>query len=276
MSRSETWFLLEQEGYLARSCLCNGLSALRKANLGNKKGFFYSAFFELSIGFERTMKLILIIDHMAKNKLVPPDHKTVENYKHDLLKLFGATKDICIARNLTTLDSFDAGSLSYILLTFLANFADTSGRYANINKLTGHRHQTMSDPLVQWNDIVNRIIREHATKKQRQHARMNGQIATSAFGGMTTSQFSDLNKQRPDVDGLHTRTSELDVAAKYAIFALITLIASLREVLDSAYRSTRMAKPSGQSGLDGVPDMKEFFQFAYADKKYVMRKMRWP
>ena len=39
-------------------------------NLGNKKGLFYFAFFDLSIGFERTMKLILIFDHMARHNLI--------------------------------------------------------------------------------------------------------------------------------------------------------------------------------------------------------------
>ena len=34
----------------------HGLTALRRANLGDKKGLFYSAFFELSIGFERVLK----------------------------------------------------------------------------------------------------------------------------------------------------------------------------------------------------------------------------
>ena len=38
MAFSPTWFLLEQEGLLAQACLCNGLTALRRANLGDKKG----------------------------------------------------------------------------------------------------------------------------------------------------------------------------------------------------------------------------------------------
>ncbi len=64
-SFSPTWFLLQQEGLLAQACLCNGLTALRHANLGAAKGRFYSAFFELSIGFERTLKLILILDRIT-------------------------------------------------------------------------------------------------------------------------------------------------------------------------------------------------------------------
>ena len=104
MQFSPTWYLLEQEGLLAQACLCNGLTALRRANLGDKKGLFYSAFFELSIGFERVLKLVLILDHMARNQLVPPDSKTVEDYGHKLRALFDAANAVCAARNVTALD----------------------------------------------------------------------------------------------------------------------------------------------------------------------------
>jgi hypothetical protein len=69
---SDMWYLLQQEGYLTQSCLCNGLTALRHANINDKKGLYYSAFFELSIGLERMMKLIIIIHHMSNNNLTPP------------------------------------------------------------------------------------------------------------------------------------------------------------------------------------------------------------
>ena len=44
-----TWYLLQQEGFLAQTCLCNGLTALRQANLGDGKGLFYSVFFDRSV-----------------------------------------------------------------------------------------------------------------------------------------------------------------------------------------------------------------------------------
>ncbi|MBK1644452.1 hypothetical protein CKO25_07245 [Thiocapsa imhoffii] len=130
---------------LAQACLCNGLTALRRANLGDKKGLFYSAFFELSIGLERVLKLVLklvlILDHMARNQLVPPDSKTVEDYGHKLRALFDAAKAVCAARNVTALDGFQSDSLPIEILGFLDTFAHPGGRYSNINKLTGHRHQ---------------------------------------------------------------------------------------------------------------------------------------
>lgn len=276
MAFSPTWFLLEQEGLLAQACLCNGLTALRRANLGDKKGLFYSAFFELSIGFERVLKLILILDHMARNQLVPPDSKTVEDYGHKLCSLFDAAKGACAAHGATALDAFQPNSLPIAILGFLDDFAHPGGRYSNINKLTGHKHQTMADPIAQWGEIANRIMREHATPKDRQRAQLNGLVASAAFGDAAASLISDLNQQPMDVVPLHVRASELDTAAKHAIYALVTLISALREVIDSLCDSAWAANPPGKASLAEVPDMKEFFQFAWADRQYVMRKRQWP
>ena len=273
---SDTWFLLQQEGLLAQACLCNGLSALRKANLGDRKGLFYSSFFELSIGFERTLKLILILDHMARNKLVPPDSKAIESYGHKLIPLFDAAKAVSTARSLNSLQAFTADSLPIRILAFLDNFAHPGGRYANINKLTGHRHQTMADPIAQWGEIASRIVREYATNRQRQQTKLNGQVVSAALGDAAMSLISDLDQQHPDIACLFTRFSELEIAAKHAIFALVTLIAALSEVLGSVCESAWVANPPTSSGMTDVPNMKEFFQFAWPDKSYVMRKTRWP
>lgn len=276
MAFSPTWFLLEQEGLLAQACLCNGLTALRRANLGDKKGLFYSAFFELSIGFERVLKLVLILDHMARDKLVPPDSKTVEDYGHKLRSLFDAAKGVCAAHGVTALDAFQANSLPIAILGFLDDFAHPGGRYSNINKLTGHKHQAMADPIAQWGEIANRIMREHATPKERQRAQLNGLVASAAFGDAAASLISDLDQQPMDVVPLHVRASELDTAAKHAIFVLVTLIAALREVIDSLCDAAWSANPPGTLDVATVPDMKEFFQFAWADRRCVMRKRQWP
>ena len=102
-----------------------------------------------------------------------------------------------------------------------------------------------------------------ATPGQRKRAELNGQLASAAFGDAAASLISDMNQQQMDV-------------ARHAIYALVTLIAALREVIDSLCDSAWKASPAGRSGMPDVPDMKEFFQFAWADRPYVMRKRMWP
>lgn len=162
------------------------------------------------------------------------------------------------------------------ILEFLDDFAHPGGRYSNINKLTGHKHQTMADPVVKWGEIANRIMSEHATPSQRKRAELNGQLVSEAFGNAAASLISDMNQQQMGVARLFTRASELDSAARHAIYALVTLVSALREVIDSLCDSAWKASPAGRSGMPDVPDMKDFFQFAWANKQYVMRKRRWP
>lgn len=160
-----------------------------------------------------------------------------------------------------------------VILGFLDDFAHPGGRYSNINKLTGHRHQAMADPIARWGEIVSQIMQTQATRRERERAQMTGRMASITFGNAAASLMSDLDQQHMDVAPLHVRASELDTAAKHAIYALVVLIAALRDVIDALCDS---AWAVTQSGAAEVPAMKEFFQFAWADKQYVMRKRQWP
>jgi hypothetical protein len=66
------------------------------------------------------------------------------------------------------------------------------------------------------------------------------------------------------------------VVQAFALGDLVTLIAALRDVIDSLCDSAWAVNRAAQSGATEVPDMKEFFQFACADRQYVMRKRQWP
>ncbi len=97
-----------------------------------------------------------------------------------------------------------------------------------------------------------------------------------AFGNAPAGLISDLNQQLMGVASLHVRAFELDTAAKHAVYALVTLVVALREVINSLCDSAWKASPAGRSGMHDVPDMKEFFQFVWADSQYVKRKRMWP
>jgi hypothetical protein len=134
----------------------------------------------------------------------------------------------------------------------------------------------MADPIAQWGEIASQ---DHANASHAQGAptcSIEWAGGKLAFGGAAASLISDLNQQPMDVAPLHVRASELDTAAKHAIYALVSLIAALREVIDSLCGSCLGGQSSRHSGVATVPDMKEFFQFAWADRQYVMRKRQWP
>ena len=272
MKFSATWFPLEQEGYLAHACLCNGLTALRRANLGEQKGLFYSAFFELSIGFERMLKLILILDHMDCNDRLLPNSKTIKEFGHKLLCLFDHTKAVAAKRDLVFLDQFEKGSLPIEILEFLDAFAHPDGRYFNINKLTSDNLQSKANPLEQWGNIVSRIMRKYATPQEQARSKMSNK-PNAEYADISFSMISDLNNKYLDCVPLQLRAMEVDIAAYYAIYALVSLISALRELIDSLCSYLRK---SSATDMPDIPDMQEFFYFAWADKQHLKRKKKWP
>lgn len=276
MMFSNTWYLLQQEGYLTQSCLCNGLTALRQANINDKKGLYYSAFFELSIGLERMMKLIVIIDHMSNNTLVPPDSAEIEKYKHHLIKLLDSVQNICKVRNLTSLHYLSSDSVQMRLITFLDAFAHPGGRYANINKITEHKLKTCVDPLDAWSKIADQILAEMVTERERRNAEVTWQVASDGFGDAAFTLIHDLDRRAMDVQRLFKRMAGLETVAKYAIYELVVFIAALSDVLSEVSYSAQAINRSMPENIAHIPDMREFFHFALHDKRTAMRKRRWP
>ncbi|MEZ5649367.1 MAG: hypothetical protein R3E87_02340 [Burkholderiaceae bacterium] len=89
-------------------------------------------------------------------------------------------------------------------------------------------------------------------------------ISLIAFGDAAASLTSDLDQQHMDVAPLHVRAAELETAAKYAICALVTLIAALRDAIDALCDCAWAVDRAARAGAAEVPAMKEFFQFAWA------------
>lgn len=83
---SRTFALLQQEGHLARTSLLSEIDLLLKANLDERNiGRFYSAFFQLTVGIERILKLVIITNHMLENNYKPPtDEELRKKYGHNL------------------------------------------------------------------------------------------------------------------------------------------------------------------------------------------------
>ena len=78
--------LLCQEAHLAKNALLSGFDLLLQANLDqDKDGYIYSGLFNLTIGAERLMKLIVVCDFMLKNDYGPPPRDLLQKkFNHDL------------------------------------------------------------------------------------------------------------------------------------------------------------------------------------------------
>jgi len=161
---SEEFLLLQQEGYLFRSCLTQGLTGLRNANL-HDVGEYYTAFFQLSIGLERLMKVIVIIDHAARSDLAFQKNKMLRAIRHDLGGLLVRIRGIGGPWTNNPLDFVSTGSTEAMIVDQINEFAK-GARYFNLDTLTGSL--TSIDPLQRWKMILEHISNTDVPTDKRQ------------------------------------------------------------------------------------------------------------
>lgn len=138
--------LLANEANLTKSMLVSGLNSLRKANT-YLKGEYYQAFFALSIGFERMLKVIYIRDYRAKNNGDFPNSENLRSLSHNLIKLWDA-----VGMN-------ELEGIHREILEFLDAFAGYA-RYYNIDIMVDGKgkNQQEGDILVKWASIQRKIL----------------------------------------------------------------------------------------------------------------------
>lgn len=148
---------LEHEAQLTQSILTSGLQEIANAELTDyRKGRFYGGAFQLSMGLERLMKLIVILDHMLKNEYKPPSEKYLRiEIGHNLEKLYKRIKNLSIEHRE---EAFCEESHEYETLKVLSDFA-MGARYYNLNKLST-AETTSNDAFVDtdFDDPLQQII----------------------------------------------------------------------------------------------------------------------
>jgi hypothetical protein len=273
MSHRESYLLLKQEGYLIHSCITQALTALRNARVDDRMGKFYTAFFQLSIGLERLMKTIIVVDHMANHNLVPPTSSTVRNHGHDLTGLFNTLRAISVASSSHPLDAVKVGSLEHDILTFLSEFARAT-RYFNLDSLSAPS-STNADPLARWNGIIKRILEEEVPKRQRDRIVRQSQALASVMSRVTFIFAHDLEKESLDVERMVLLCELHDLAARHAVYRVFKLLKPLRDLLGEV---TDKALDVNQrlSSEPAVPYMREFLDFVSLDKASILKRKKWP
>src|SRR5438128_8770471 len=210
----DSFLLLQQEGYLIRTSIAQGLTSLRSANL-NKKGDYYAAFFGLSIGLERLLKVIIILDYMAGNELRAPAGSMVRKSGgrsgHDLLELL---KNVCLIPTKSAthpLASLVPCSLEYEIIKHLSDFGESCGRYANLEALASGHAQL--DPLSAWKTIAVKILETDVPRRQKEVVRAQATALATDMAHFTLARSHDLDRQQLSLQDLVETMWMTDLAA---------------------------------------------------------------
>lgn len=271
MTFSPTFVLLSQEAYLARSSLAGGLTSLRNATFPDK-GAFYAGFFNTSIGLERVMKLIVVVDHMLQSNYVPPSKSQLKAYGHDLVALYASCVVAAQRIGLVAIHPPIIGSIEERILVFLSEFA-TWSRYYNLDSLKAAA-SSYSDPLGAWDQILESVLvtdvpGEKVARKLQQARAIHDLIADRVLAlqhGMSGSLLS-----LPEVFSTPVRH---ELSVPYAMVRVFHLLTPLLQTLDRLGSLAFYGPPRPSSPQ--APLFSEFFvNFRRTDAE-IRRKKRWP
>lgn len=128
-----------------------GLTFLRKYNYA-ELGYIYQAFFSLSIGIERLIKLMLLYEFLYLNEQSPPKN-FLKSKGHDLNKLFKEASDL--ATKYGASEYFGKLNETNIPANIISNLSDfaVQNRYFQLDKLSGSTNS--QDPVARWDKEVN-------------------------------------------------------------------------------------------------------------------------
>ncbi len=159
----QDWRSIRRECLLVSQLINAGLNALEKANYKDGEGYYYNAFFNLSIGIERLAKLIWIADYIIENNGQLPSGQAIKNYGHNLTNLLTEVGGIATKHNLELTYSRPDDDISNSIIRCLDSFANArEGRYANLNNLDGSNAENEFEPIKKWwNEVATPILGEH-------------------------------------------------------------------------------------------------------------------
>lgn len=263
-----SFMLLQQEGYLISSCLSVGLTELRAAHVHNK-GAFYSALFNLSIGLERLLKAIVIIDFMLNNSLAVPNKKQLQGYGHNIIDLYDTCEAIGIGRNCPLKSRATLHSIDQDLLLLLSDFARVT-RYHNLDALSAS--QAGSDPLARWSAILPQILESDVPKTKKKRILAKAQSVAGAIDDITFTLVHGLDQQQLTTEEALALPELHEQAARFAVLRLVNIFSEIRDLLGAV---SHKAHGLGRA-VPPFPQMHEFLHWLWNDRQYVLKKKRWP
>ncbi|MDD2637071.1 MAG: hypothetical protein PHW82_16390 [Bacteroidales bacterium] len=226
----EKFNILDREAGIITGLLTSGLENLRK--ISNDESYYYLAFYSLSTGIERLLKLIIYIENPKVN---------LKSFNHQLTNLVNHVGV-----------KVDKLSVEQKLLEFLDNFAK-GDRYHILDYLSSQSNKKIIDePIVKfYNSIFVEIISKHPPRK----IMMSPQVDFASVLH-TRENLTEITS----FDDLFVHGQLVDRVAKYSVMYFGRLIQPLIERINS------------HSGLNNNPFYNEGFRYLYQPDSYFLNR----
>lgn len=268
------WHALGREAALVRHLIDSGATALGKANYADQIGEYYTAFFGLSVGFERLAKLILVADYAIANNGQMPKEKEIRKFGHNLLDLSDAVDAIASNRGLDVTYTRPTTEVSKKMLECLDAFADARrGRYANFASLD-EPNLSSEEPIGKWwDEVAEAILQQHYYGKSAQRrVEANAEIVDSLMSPISMVRHTDENERlMHDVRSASIRTGQTEIVQKFGRYYALTLARWFSDVLSEiAHIACYQHNAGGFFGIN------EYFYTYTVDDSFLRTRKIWP
>ncbi|MCB9312419.1 MAG: hypothetical protein H6568_06605 [Lewinellaceae bacterium] len=258
--KKEIQNLLFKEAALSSMNLGVGLTFLRKYNFA-QLGFIYQAFFSLSVGIERLIKLMILYEYIYNNDNYPPKN-FLKSKGHDIEKLFEEAKILAKKYSQEHLiDKIEKCEISSKIIKNLSDFAKVN-RYFQLDKLSGSNNT--EDPIARWDREINSlIVMKHFnpnTKNNRAMIEISKHMDGFAMFRHTDEQDREINDAQ---DFIYNSISSV-TKQKYGMFYCYKIINGLCEL-----------QRSQNSHLHSNAYLYEFYMIFRMDFKDALQKKSW-
>jgi len=266
--------LLAQEAHLAKNTLLSGLDLLLKANFfQDKDGYFYSAFFHISIGMERILKLAVVTNHMLSNNYQVPTKKQLKKISHNIRELDDKALEMMPLYRHPNASSPIRTDNDKALIDFFTEYGSES-RYFNLDEVCEAKMDR--SPLDKWLDLSISIYEEYTSPKIRQKSELNLMYKMDRNG--IVNGFTDhLNEEGNPLmvfDCFH-RQYMIQKSTPLVIWRLIEVLRPMYFLLEAMANKATDYETENKINSMVIPHYEDFFYFLLAEKSTIKRRKKW-
>lgn len=270
---SKEFKALLNEAHFTKELLGIGVTQLYKANY-TTKGIYYLAFTSLTTGLERMTKLCFILDYYIEHNGVFPEESYIRPFGHKINLLFQKCREIAKTRKLSFDFTYQLDDIIYQnILDILNDFAQSSGRYYNLNTLF-QSNLNKVDCLKRWHEEVDDLIyRDCVTSRKKQKINNNATMIHELFGSfMMVSHLDETGDRLDNVMSASSKTGIWEAVAPYRQLYVLRIIRYLTEILgELGFRAQQI---SITDSID-IPDFLEIFALFYNSDSYLRSRKTW-
>lgn len=263
---------LLQECYLTRTQILSGIEFLIHSQIFNEDdGSFYAAFFNLSIGIERFLKLALVTDYMHRHNFQKPPKNYLKGFSHNLKDLYRTSVDNFRSNGFNIPDISSETTLQ--LFNFL-NAYSNKNRFQNLDKLTNSYTTYDLHPIHEWFNISEIYFNIYENSK-RNHAKHQKQISKYSFQNNLYTNFQDFQGAPLSYNKLIQYQIIIQNARCHIINDILTTLKPIYLALDNLSLETNNGEDADLTGQLKLPYFGELFPFFYAHKNQFKTTKNW-